>query len=815
MPRTPADLHVWSRPAADPVPRPAPSATACCVRGDAGWGEFSPFWDYDAAESAAWWRAAREAADEGWPRAGARRGSPSTSPSRRSTPRPRTGSCARPAGAGRRRSRSPSPGSRSPTRSPASRPSATRSGPTGPIRVDANAAWDVDTAVTRLVALDRAAGGLEYAEQPVPTRRRPRRRCAGARTCRSRPTSRSGAPQDPLAVARAHAADVVVLKVQPLGGVRACLELAERIGLPVVVSSALESSVGLAAGDRARGGAAGAALRVRARHRPAVHGRPGRPTRSCRSTARSPSAARSPTPRLLAAAAAPDDARRPVAPRGSRAVERSGMMAGVTTPRPAPTRRRRRPGCSSRRSRPSASRTSCSPRAPAAHRSPTRSRTPPRPTTSARPARPALRLHVRVDERSAAFLALGLVRASALGPAASRVPRARSRSSPRRARPSPTCTRPSSRRTTAACRCSLLTADRPHELRGTGANQTTEQVGIFGGAVRLARRRARHPSGCPTRRATCAAIVARAVAAATGARTGDPGPVHLNLAFREPLVPGRRAVAGAVDRGPHARRRPGPATGAVPRRRRAVGAARRRAAAGCRPCWSPGTAPARPRAGSRRRTAGRCWPSRRPARAAAPHAIAAYRLLLAHPRLGGAVRRVVVLGRPTLSRPVQRLLARAGRRGRRRSRRAAPTGPTPPATPSDVLLEAPARMRQGRMPRAGRLARRVAGRRRGGRRARSTSVLDGLDAGRRVAQRDPRDRAGARPRGRPGERRRRRARGRLVEPRARPRPGGPLGRAAGGPGQPRARGHRRHGLDRGRRRARAARTAGSARCSAT
>jgi O-succinylbenzoate synthase len=40
----------------------------------------------------------------------------------------------------------------------------------------------------------------------------------------------------------------VVLKVQPLGGVRACLELAERIGLPVVVSSALESSVGLAAG---------------------------------------------------------------------------------------------------------------------------------------------------------------------------------------------------------------------------------------------------------------------------------------------------------------------------------------------------------------------------------------------------------------------------------------------------------------------------------------------------------------------------------------------------------------------------------------
>ena len=49
-------------------------------------------------------------------------------------------------------------------------------------------------------------------------------------------------------MARRHAADVVVLKVQPLGGVRACLRLAEELGLPVVVSSALESSVGLAAG---------------------------------------------------------------------------------------------------------------------------------------------------------------------------------------------------------------------------------------------------------------------------------------------------------------------------------------------------------------------------------------------------------------------------------------------------------------------------------------------------------------------------------------------------------------------------------------
>jgi O-succinylbenzoate synthase len=53
---------------------------------------------------------------------------------------------------------------------------------------------------------------------------------------------------DPLRVARLEAADVAVLKVQPLGGVRACLRIAEEIGLPVVVSSALETSVGIAAG---------------------------------------------------------------------------------------------------------------------------------------------------------------------------------------------------------------------------------------------------------------------------------------------------------------------------------------------------------------------------------------------------------------------------------------------------------------------------------------------------------------------------------------------------------------------------------------
>jgi O-succinylbenzoate synthase len=119
-------------------------------------------------------------------------------------------------------------------------------GPAGAVRVDANAAWDVDTAVARVRELDRAAG-LEYVEQPcasledlVALRRRVDVRVAADEAVR-----RSA---DPLGVDLREACDVVVLKAQPLGGVRAALRVAEAHGLPCVVSSALESSVGIAAG---------------------------------------------------------------------------------------------------------------------------------------------------------------------------------------------------------------------------------------------------------------------------------------------------------------------------------------------------------------------------------------------------------------------------------------------------------------------------------------------------------------------------------------------------------------------------------------
>jgi len=216
------------------------------IRGDAGWGEFSPFWDYDDDESRRWWLAAREATDEGWP-----------APLRQSIPVNVTVPAVDPdrareivltsGGCRTAKVKVAEPGQAA--ADDEARLEAVRDalGPEGRIRVDANTAWDVDTAVARLAAYDRAAGGLEYAEQPVRTvdelaalRRRTHVPLAADESVRR--------SDDPMAVVRRAAADVVVLKVQPLGGVRACLELAERLGLPVVVSSALESSVGLAAG---------------------------------------------------------------------------------------------------------------------------------------------------------------------------------------------------------------------------------------------------------------------------------------------------------------------------------------------------------------------------------------------------------------------------------------------------------------------------------------------------------------------------------------------------------------------------------------
>jgi len=225
------------------------------LRGEAGWGEFSPFWDYDDAESAPWWRAAHEAAHQGWPGAVRDRVPvnvtvPAVGPDRARELVAASGGCrtAKVKVAQRRPD-----GALEPLDAEVARLEAVRDalGPGGRVRVDANGAWDVDEALRRLPALDRAAGGLEYVEQPcadvagLAAVRRGQRGDTAVPVAADESIRRAA---DPLAVVRADAADVVVLKVQPLGGVRACLDLAEQVGLPVVVSSALESSVGIAAG---------------------------------------------------------------------------------------------------------------------------------------------------------------------------------------------------------------------------------------------------------------------------------------------------------------------------------------------------------------------------------------------------------------------------------------------------------------------------------------------------------------------------------------------------------------------------------------
>ena len=158
-----------------------------------------------------------------------------------------------------------------------------------------------------------------------------------------------------------------------------------------------------------------------------------------------------------------------------------------------------------------------------------------------------LRLHVRTDERSAGFLALGLAKASGLpvpvlttsGTAAANLLPATLEAD------------------ASGIPLLLVTADRPPELRATGANQTVDQVKMFGGAVR-----AFVEVGTPEERmgqtGYWRSLVARALADARGTLTRDAGPVHLNIALRDPLVPdGDRTwpepLGGRPDGGPWTR----------------------------------------------------------------------------------------------------------------------------------------------------------------------------------------------------------------------------------------------------------------------
>jgi len=215
------------------------------VRGVAGWGEWSPFLEYDPAVAEPWLRCAEEAAAGDWP-----------DPVRTSVPVNVTVPAVGPeqahqivlrGGCRTAKVKVAEPGQT--LADDQARVEAVRAalGPTGRIRVDANGAWDVDTAVAAIGVLDRAAGGLEYVEQPTASVEdlAAVRRAVDVPIAADESIRRAA---DPYRVRDLEAADIAVLKVQPLGGVRACLRIAEDIGLPVVVSSALETSVGIAAG---------------------------------------------------------------------------------------------------------------------------------------------------------------------------------------------------------------------------------------------------------------------------------------------------------------------------------------------------------------------------------------------------------------------------------------------------------------------------------------------------------------------------------------------------------------------------------------
>ena len=213
------------------------------IEGPAGWGEFSPFAEYGPGESARWLASALEAAGTGWPAAVRDRVPvnvtvPAVGPTRAYEIAASSG-C---------RTAKVKVAERDQTDADdIARVEAVRDalGPDGKVRIDVNGRWDVAHAARMLAAL--APFGLEYAEQPCMTLDE----MAELRRATDVPLAADESirkAEDPMRVRAAGAADVVVLKVPPLAGVRAALRIAEACGLPVVVSSAVDTSIGLAAG---------------------------------------------------------------------------------------------------------------------------------------------------------------------------------------------------------------------------------------------------------------------------------------------------------------------------------------------------------------------------------------------------------------------------------------------------------------------------------------------------------------------------------------------------------------------------------------
>lgn len=220
---------------------------ALLVEGPEGWAEFSPFVEYDDHEASAWLAAA---IDFGWratppplrDRILVNATVPAVDPDSVAAVLARFPGC--------RTAKVKVAASDQTLAQDVARVQAVREalGPEGRIRVDANAGWNVDEAEHAIHAL--APFDLEYVEQPCESVEelaeiRRRTKYMGIPIAADESVRRA---DDPLGVAEAGAADLIVVKAAPLGGIRRALDVVARAGLPVVVSSALDTSVGLAMG---------------------------------------------------------------------------------------------------------------------------------------------------------------------------------------------------------------------------------------------------------------------------------------------------------------------------------------------------------------------------------------------------------------------------------------------------------------------------------------------------------------------------------------------------------------------------------------
>ncbi len=218
------------------------------IQGPAGWGEFAPFLEYGPQESARWLAAAVEAAWLAWP--APLRATVPVNAIIPAVPVERAVELLRQSGGCRTaKVKVAEPGQsfdEDLARVAAVRSALDEEGPGGRLRVDANGGWSVPEATTALTEL--AAFDLEYAEQPCATlaEQAALRRLVDVPLAADEGVRKAADPQHVPYLREA--ADLVVLKVAPLGGVRPALALAASYGLPAVVSSALDTSVGLAAG---------------------------------------------------------------------------------------------------------------------------------------------------------------------------------------------------------------------------------------------------------------------------------------------------------------------------------------------------------------------------------------------------------------------------------------------------------------------------------------------------------------------------------------------------------------------------------------